>query len=115
MNFYAETKVAAEQIRSPSGRAGSHCAPVAGGRSARAGGGEFFSGPHDCHAQGTDDQSQSTEREVRTPVDVITVGRALLELAAGNHAGIFHLAGHDRLSRFEMAQKIAAGSGFPRN
>ena len=40
-------------------------------------------------------------------MDVITVGRALLELAAGNHRGIFHLAGHSRVSRFEMAQTIA--------
>jgi len=52
------------------------------------------------------------EHEVRTPVDVITAGRALLELAVGGHHGIFHLAGHDRLSRFAMAQKIAARFGF---
>ena len=39
------------------------------------------------------------ENEVRTPVDVITVGRALLELAAGPHQGIFHLAGCSRVSR----------------
>ncbi len=47
------------------------------------------------------------EQEVRTPVDVITVGRALLELAAGSHHGIFHLAGRSRVTRFEMAQQIA--------
>ena len=51
-------------------------------------------------------------QEVRTPVDVITAGRALLELAAGNHHGIFHLAGHDRLNRLEIAQKIARRFGF---
>jgi dTDP-4-dehydrorhamnose reductase len=55
------------------------------------------------------------EHEVRTPVDVITVGRALLELAGGNHHGIFHLSGHDRVSRFRMAQQIAARLGFPSN
>ena len=55
----------------------------------------------------------ATEREVRTPVDVITVGRALLELAASHHDGIFHLAGHDRLNRFQIAQKIASHFGFP--
>jgi dTDP-4-dehydrorhamnose reductase len=54
----------------------------------------------------------ATEREVRTPVDVITVGRALLELAAGGDAGIIHLAGHDRLSRYQIAQKVAARFGF---
>jgi dTDP-4-dehydrorhamnose reductase len=53
------------------------------------------------------------EQEVRTPVDVITVGRALLELAAGNHHGIFHLAGHSRVTRLEMAQQIARRFGLP--
>jgi dTDP-4-dehydrorhamnose reductase len=47
-------------------------------------------------------------QEVRTPVDVITVGRALLELAASHHTGIFHLAGNDRLNRMEMARRITA-------
>ena len=55
------------------------------------------------------------EQEVRTPVDVITVGRALLELAAGNHHGIFHLAGRSRVNRFEMAQKIALCFGLPQH
>ena len=50
--------------------------------------------------------------EIRTPVDVITVGRALLELAGGDHHGIFHIAGNERLSRFEMAQKIAVRLEF---
>jgi dTDP-4-dehydrorhamnose reductase len=53
------------------------------------------------------------EHEVRTPVDVITVGRALLELAGSNHHGIFHLSGQDRVSRFKMAQQIAVRFGFP--
>jgi dTDP-4-dehydrorhamnose reductase len=53
------------------------------------------------------------EQEVRSPVDVITVGRALLELAAGNHHGIFHLAGHSRVTRLEMAQQIARRFGLP--
>ena len=48
-------------------------------------------------------------QEVRTPIDVITAGRALLELAAGSHTGIVHLAGRDRLNRLELAQRIAAG------
>jgi len=51
-------------------------------------------------------------REVRTPVDVITLGRALLELATADHHGIFHLAGCERLSRFTMAQRIARRFGY---
>jgi len=53
------------------------------------------------------------EREIRAPVDVITAGRALLELAAGGHRGTFHLAGHERLNRGEMARKIGRRFGFP--
>jgi len=52
------------------------------------------------------------EREVRTPVDVITVGLSLLELAAGNQEGIFHIAGNDRLNRVEIARRIATQFGF---
>ena len=51
-------------------------------------------------------------REVRTPVDVITAGRALLELAGGTHEGIFHLAGNSRVGRLELGRKIAARFGF---
>jgi dTDP-4-dehydrorhamnose reductase len=51
--------------------------------------------------------------EVRTPLDVITAGRALLELAAGDHRGIYHLAGRSRVSRLEMTRAIALRFGFP--
>ena len=50
--------------------------------------------------------------EARTPVDVITAGRALLELAGDNHTGIFHLAGNDSINRFAMAQRIAGALGL---
>jgi dTDP-4-dehydrorhamnose reductase len=53
------------------------------------------------------------EQEVRTPVDVITTGRALLELAAGDSHGTFHLAGHSRVSRFQMAREVARRFGLP--
>jgi dTDP-4-dehydrorhamnose reductase len=53
--------------------------------------------------------------EIRTPIDVITLARALNELAAGSHSGIFHLAGNDSLSRFVMVQRIAERLGFPKN
>ena len=51
--------------------------------------------------------------EIRTPVDVITLGRALLELADREETGIFHLAGNDAISRFDMAKRIAEKWGFP--
>lgn len=51
--------------------------------------------------------------EIRSPVDVITAARALLELAEGDHNGIYHLAGHTRINRWEMMKMIAGRFGFP--
>lgn len=47
------------------------------------------------------------EDEYRTPIDVITVGRALIELAQNSFEGIIHLAGNERSSRYNMAKIIA--------
>jgi dTDP-4-dehydrorhamnose reductase len=52
------------------------------------------------------------ENEIRTPVDVITLGRALLELAANDYSGILHLAGETRLNRYDMARRIAEHLGY---
>jgi len=52
------------------------------------------------------------ENEIRTPIDVITVGRALLELAAAGISGFIHLAGNDRINRFAMVQYIAGQLGY---
>jgi len=56
-----------------------------------------------------------TEHEIRTPVDVITVGRALIELAAGGQSGSFHIAGSSRVNRLELAQTAAARFGLRRS
>lgn len=53
-----------------------------------------------------------SEQEVRTPVDVVTAGRGLLELAAGRHTGIFHLAGSTRVNRVQLGRTIALRFGF---
>jgi dTDP-4-dehydrorhamnose reductase len=58
-------------------------------------------------------QVEVPAREVRTPIDVITLGRALLELAGNDFIGTIHLSGNDSLSRFEMARRIAAHFGLP--
>lgn len=54
------------------------------------------------------------ENEIRTPVDVVTLGRALLELARSDFNGILHLAGNTRLNRYEMAVQVADRLGLPR-
>lgn len=51
--------------------------------------------------------------EVRTPVDVATLAEALLELLAGDLAGILHVAGTGWADRCELARRLARGLGYP--
>jgi dTDP-4-dehydrorhamnose reductase len=50
--------------------------------------------------------------EVRCPVHVADLAAALLELAAGPHAGTCHVAGPDAVSRHELGLLIAARDGL---
>jgi dTDP-4-dehydrorhamnose reductase len=50
--------------------------------------------------------------EVRCPVHVDDLSAALLELAAGPHAGTCHVAGADPVSRHELGLLIAARDGL---
>lgn len=50
--------------------------------------------------------------EIRTPVNVITLSRAVVELASRQISGHFHLSGNDSLSRFDMAVKICEKLGY---
>jgi len=49
--------------------------------------------------------------EFRTPVFVEVAARALLELAGNRMTGIYHLAGNNRLSRYEIGRKLAFLTG----
>jgi dTDP-4-dehydrorhamnose reductase len=51
--------------------------------------------------------------EIRSPIDVVTLGRALLELAAAGQSGYYHLSGNDTLSRLDLAKRIAGRMGYP--
>lgn len=55
---------------------------------------------------------QFAENEIRTPIDVITLGAALTELAENNFSGIVHLSGNTRINRFDMAKQIAKSMNF---
>lgn len=104
VNLYAQTKVEAEQIVAASG------APAVIARLSLVvglpvlGAGNSFLARMVASFRAGQTVSVPAH-EVRTPVDVITVGRALVELAAGEQRGIFHLAGSERLNRFEMADR----------
>jgi dTDP-4-dehydrorhamnose reductase len=114
VNFYAETKVAAEQIVARLGSLGVVARlslvmglPIFGA------GNSFLARMLAALKEGR--SVAFPQHEIRTPVDVVTVGRALLELAAGTHHGSFHLAGLTRINRFEMAQQLAGRFGYPRD
>jgi len=49
--------------------------------------------------------------EWRTPLEVANAARALVELLAGEAAGRLHVAGPDRLSRFELGQAVLRAAG----
>ncbi len=57
-------------------------------------------------------QMSFPKNETRTPVDVITLGGALLELAGNGERGILHLAGSTVINRYAMAQRIAIQLGY---
>jgi len=114
VNFYAETKVAAEQIVASLGPLGAVVRlslvmglPVLGA------GNSFLARTLVALKEGR--SVGFTEHEIRTPVDVITVGRGLLELAGNSQHGFFHLAGRTRLNRFQMGQQLAERFGFPKS
>jgi len=45
--------------------------------------------------------------QYRTPIDPESIANALLALLAGNAAGVFHLGGPERLSRYQLGLRVA--------
>jgi dTDP-4-dehydrorhamnose reductase len=50
--------------------------------------------------------------ETRTPIDVVTLGSALVELAGNQFGGIIHLSGNTKINRYQMALVIASTLGY---
>jgi dTDP-4-dehydrorhamnose reductase len=48
--------------------------------------------------------------ELRCPIQVGDLAAAVLELAASDYAGLLHVAGADRLSRYELAGLLSGGA-----
>lgn len=114
VNFYAETKVEAERLVLGLGATSVVVRlalvvglPVLGT------GNSFLVRMLDSLRQGR--QVRLSMTETRTPIDVITLGRALLELASSDTHGILHLAGATRISRFAMARRIADRFALPQH
>lgn len=113
VNFYADTKIRAEEIVRSTVRQGVVARlslvmglPVLGA------GNSFLAKTLDSLEKG--EQVKFPANEIRTPVDVITVGSAFLEMATGDFAGTIHLAGSTCINRYEMACQIAERLGYSR-
>lgn len=114
VNFYADTKIRAEQIvreMVPKGVVARLSLvmglPVLGA------GNSFLAKTFDAWKKG--ESTKFPANEIRTPVDVITVGRAFLEIAARDFTGTIHLAGSTCINRYEMACQIAERLGYSRD
>lgn len=114
VNFYGQTKVEAEQA------VGSCRSPwviarlaLVMGLPAFAQGNSFMARMITALKEGR--EAGFPDNEIRSPVDVITLSRALLELAGNEFTGILHLAGNQVLNRYELGQQIAHRMGFEVN
>ena len=114
VNFYADTKIRAEQIvRDAAAKAVIARLSLVMGLPVLGAGNSFLAKTFDAWKKG--ESTKFPANEIRTPVDVITVGRAFLEIAAGDFTGTIHLAGRTRINRYEMACEIAEKLGYSRN
>jgi dTDP-4-dehydrorhamnose reductase len=58
-------------------------------------------------------QTQSFfEDEYRTPLDLATAADVLVRLAESDHSGLYHVAGRERVSRFELMRRAATVLGL---
>jgi len=105
-NYYGRTKVEAEQcvLQESSGAVVARLSLVAG-LAAFDRGNSFIVRALTALTSGK--PIAVPDDEFRTPVWVHTVSQALLELAAGEWSGLFHLAGNERLSRYEAVRRLA--------
>lgn len=111
INAYGRTKVDAERVVVVGARAAIARLSLVVGLPAFGAGNSFLVRMLKAWGEGGH-RAGSGRREIHTPIDVNTVGQALLELATRDLTGVFHLAGNTRVSRFEMAGQIATAFGY---
>ena len=110
LNFYAETKVEAERIVSALPNSVVERTSLVIGLPILGAGNSFLSRIIPMFEAGR--EVGVPDNEIRTPIDVVTLSRALIELAGNTHNGFIHLSGNDRMSRYEMTQRIAKQLGY---
>lgn len=50
--------------------------------------------------------------EIRTPVDVLTLSEAVLELCENDFTGVIHIGATDSISRYDLSRKLARRMGL---
>ncbi len=106
VNYYGKTKAIAEQVvlQTAPGSVVTRLAWVMGfSRSGR--GNSFMAKTIGALRKGL--CVEFPEDEFRTPVYVALVAQAVMKLAEPSCHGIFHLAGNERLSRYDLVRRIA--------
>ena len=112
LNFYAETKIKAEQIvLSASDKNVVARLALVMGLPVIGQGNSFLADTITKLEKGI--RVPFPENEIRTPIDVITLGCALVELAQNQFGGIIHLSGNTKIERYQMALEIAKTLGYP--
>jgi len=109
INVYGRTKVAAEEAVARSAPASLIVRISMAYGCPRTGGASFLTRVVEKLRAG--EPTHQPSDEFRTPVDVLTAADALLELAASDVAGILHVGGAERISRFDMAVRVARRLG----
>jgi dTDP-4-dehydrorhamnose reductase len=111
VNFYAETKIKAEQtVLSASEKNVVARLSLVMGLPLKGQGNSFLADMVEKLKKGV--KIPFPANEVRTPIDVVTLGRALVELAGNKFEGIIHLAGNTKINRYHMAREIAVNLGY---
>jgi dTDP-4-dehydrorhamnose reductase len=111
LNYYGETKAAAEKmVLAAHDQAIVLRVSIILGFPLRKGN-AFMAGLKQKLALGQ--QINTTSEEVRTPIDVITLCEAVLELAESDFTGILHLGSTDAIDRVALARGLAGLMGYP--
>lgn len=112
VNYYGETKVRAEQaVQKFDGNYVIARVALVMGLPLWGHGNSFVSRMKSVLGEGR--QLTVPEDEIRTPIDVVTLGRALVELAGSDFRGVIHLSGNDKVNRYDMMVGIARRLGLP--
>jgi len=105
LSIYAETKVAAEQIVSSNPRHTVIRTSLNGGISPA---GDRGFNEQIRHAWQSGQTLRLYTDEFRSPIHAEVTARAAWELLAKNQPGLYHIAGSERLSRWQIGKLIAA-------